>query len=77
MGQYLRGTSEWKLNYNNRSAAERANSELKGEHKLDNLRVRGLKNVQIHAYLSSTAQVLKRIGRVLSERLPELEYAAT
>ena len=77
VGPVPRGTNEWKLNYNNRSAAERANSELKGEHKLDNLRVRGLENVKIHAYLSSTAQVLKRIARVFSERLPELKYAAT
>jgi hypothetical protein len=54
-----------------------ANSELKGEHRLDNLRVRGLENVKIHTYLSSTAQVLKRIGKAFSERLPELEYATT
>jgi transposase len=75
IGPVPRGTNEWKLNYNNRTAAERANSELKGEHKLDNLRVRGLKNVTIHACLSIVAQVLKRTARVSKERVP-LECAA-
>lgn len=65
VGPIPRGTKAWQKNYNNRTATERANSELKQEHGLNALRVRGLSNVKIHVYLSLTAQALKRIGRAL------------
>jgi len=48
---------------------ERAYSEEKGSHHLANLRVRGLPKVKIHVYLALCAQVIKRIGVVIMERL--------
>lgn len=65
VGPIPRGTSAWQKNYSNRTATERANSELKQEHRLNTLRVRGLPNVKIHVFLSLTAQALKRIARIL------------
>jgi hypothetical protein len=52
--------------YNPRTSVERAYSEEKGSHNLANLR--GLANVKIHAYLALCAQVIKRIGVVMTER---------
>jgi hypothetical protein len=48
---------------------ERAYSEEKGSHRLANPRVRGLGNVKIHVYLALGAQVIKRIGTVVMNRL--------
>jgi len=48
---------------------ERAYSEEKGSHHLATPRVRGLARVKIHAYLALSAQVIKRIGATVTERL--------
>lgn len=62
IGPIPRGTKTWKEEYNTRTATERCNSELKGEHKLDKVRVRGINRVKIHVALSIIAQIVKRIG---------------
>lgn len=63
------GTSMWQEKYNARTSAERAYSEEKGSHHLANPRVRGLSRVRIHVYLALCAQVIKRIGAMIMERL--------
>ena len=64
----------WQEKYNSSTSVERAYSEEKGSHHLANLRARGLAKVKIHAYLALCAQVIKRIGVVMTERSakPEL-----
>ena len=68
VGPIPRGTDLWQEKYNARTSVERAYSEEKGSHHLANLRVRGLAKVKIHAYLALCAQVIKRIGVVMTER---------
>jgi len=68
IGPIPRGTDLWQRKYNARTSVERAYSEQKGSHHLTNLRVRGLSRVRIHVYLALCAQVLKRIGEVITER---------
>ncbi len=69
IGSIPRGTDLWQEKYNARTSVERAYSEEKGSHRLANPRVRGLPRMKIHVYLALCAQVLKRIGAVIMERL--------
>ena len=59
----------WREKYNARTSVERAYSEEKGSHHLANPRVKGLSRVRIHVYLALCAQVIKRIGAIIMERL--------
>ena len=52
-----------------RTSVERAYSEEKGSHRLANPRVRKLSRVKTHVYLALCAQVIKRIGATIIERL--------
>ena len=45
---------EYKLIYNRRTSVERINGRLKGFYKLNDVRVRGLMKVTLHALLSAT-----------------------
>ena len=69
IGPIPRGTDLWQEKYNARTSVERAYSEEKGSHRLANPRVRGLARVKIHVYLALCAQVIKRIGATITERL--------
>ena len=69
IGPIPRGTDLWQEKYNTRTSVERAYSEEKGSHHLANPRVRGLAKVKIHTYLALCAQVIKRIGAMIMERL--------
>jgi len=69
IGPIPRGTDQWQEKYNARTSVERAYSEEKGSHRLADTRVRGLANVRIHVYLALCAQVIKRIGTTITERL--------
>lgn len=69
IGLIPRGTDLWQEKYDARTSVERAYSEEKGSHKLANLRVRGLAKVKIHVYLALCAQVIKRIGAALMDKL--------
>lgn len=55
-----RFSQQWSTLYNQRTAAERTNSEIKGQHRLLNNRFRTLPKVKIHVYLSCIALILKR-----------------
>lgn len=69
IGPIPRGTALWEKKYDGRTSVERANSELKGQHKLDEPRVRDLPKIKIHVYLSLCAQIVKRIGKAITEGL--------
>jgi len=69
IGLIPRGTDLWKEKYDGRTSVERAYSEEKGSHKLADPRVRGLAKVKIHVYLALCAQVIKRIGAAIMEKL--------
>jgi hypothetical protein len=69
IGPIPRGTDLWQEKYKARTSVERAYSEEKGSHRLANPRVRGLARVKIHAYLALSAQVIKRIGAEIMDRL--------
>jgi len=69
IGLIPRGTELWQEKYDARTSVERAYSEEKGSHRLADLRVRGLPKVKIHVYLALCAQVLKRIGAMILERV--------
>jgi transposase len=69
IGPIPRGSDIWQERYNARTSVERAYSEAKGSHRLANPRVRGLANVKTHVYLALCAQVIKRIGATITERL--------
>jgi len=63
-GTIKRDSNEWKFLYSQRTAVERTNSCLKSPaHKLDEPRVRGVEQIQIHVYLSICALVVKTIGK--------------
>jgi len=64
LGTIHRDSKEWKCLYRQRTAVERTNSCLKSPtHKLDEPRVRGMEQIQIHVFLSVCALVVKTIGR--------------
>ncbi len=64
LGTIPRGSDEWQLLYRQRTAAERTNSLLKSPtHKLDMPRVRGLKQIKIHVFLSVCALLVKLVGK--------------
>ena len=69
IGPIPRGTDLWQEKYDARTSVERAYSEEKGSHKLANPRVRSLAKVKIHVYLALCAQVIKRIGTAIMEKL--------
>jgi hypothetical protein len=69
IGPIPRGSNIWQEKYNARTSIERAYSEEKGSHRLADPRVRGLSRVKIHVYLALCAQVIKRIGAMIMERL--------
>jgi hypothetical protein len=69
IGTIPRGTTLWQNKYDKRTSIERAYSEEKGSHKLADPRVRGLAKVKIHVYLALCAQVIKRIGTAIMEKL--------
>ncbi len=69
IGSIPRGTALWQNKYEKRTSVERAYSEEKGNHKLADPRVRGLAVVKIHVYLALCAQVIKRIGTTITEKL--------
>jgi len=69
IGPIPRGTDLWQEKYNARTSVERAYSEEKGSHHLADPRVRGLAKVKTHVYLALCAQVIKRIGATITERL--------
>lgn len=69
IGPIPRGTDLWQEKYNARTSVERAYSEEKGSHRLANPRVRGLAKMKTHVYLALCAQVIKRIGATITERL--------
>jgi hypothetical protein len=64
-----RGSAIWQEKYNSRTSIERAYSEEKGSHHLANPRVRGLPKVKSHIYFALCAQVIKRTGAMIMERL--------
>lgn len=68
IGTIPRGTALWQKKYNLRTSVERAYSEEKGSHHLNDLRVRGLAKVKIHTYLALCAQIIKRIGVTVKNR---------
>lgn len=57
-----RFTQQWKTLYNNRTAIERTNSELKEQHRLKYIRFRTIKKVKFQVYLSCSALILKRFS---------------
>jgi hypothetical protein len=64
LGTIPRDSDEWKSLYRQRTAVERTNSLLKSPiHKLDEPRVRGMEQIQIHVFLSICALVVKTIGK--------------
>ncbi|MDY6966901.1 MAG: transposase [Halobacteriota archaeon] len=69
IGTIHRGTELWREKYDARTSVERSYSEDKGSHRLANPRVRGIRKIKIHVYLSLCAQVVKRIGAVMTQRL--------
>jgi hypothetical protein len=76
IGSIPRGTALWDKMFDKRTSVERAYSEEKGSHKLNDVRVRGLPKVRIHAYLSACAHILKRIGSAISQGLIKPEPLA-
>jgi len=74
VGPIPRGTALWEKKYDRRTSVERAYSEEKGSHRLAEPRLRGLAKVKIHIYLALCAQIIKRIGAAITERVikPEL-----
>jgi hypothetical protein len=69
IGPVPRNSATWKEKYKARTSVERAYSEEKGSHRLANPRVRGLPWIKIHVYLALCAQIIKRIGVTIMERL--------
>jgi hypothetical protein len=69
IGLIPRGTQLWREKYDGRTSVERAYSEEKGSHRLAGLRVRRLPKVRVHVYLALCAQILKRIGAMIMQRL--------
>ena len=69
IGPIPRGTELWQQKYDARTSVERAYAEEKGSHRLANPRVRGLSKIRIHVYLALSAQILKRIGAMIMQRL--------
>jgi hypothetical protein len=62
------GTAEWKALYRQRTAVERAFSRLKGQRSLNSIRVRRLRKVTVHCYLSMIAL---QVSDTRSTTLPE------
>jgi transposase len=68
-GPIPRGSAEWQKKYHGRTSVERANSEGKGSHRLDDLRFRCMVKVKIHVYMALCAQVVKRVGVAIVDKL--------
>jgi len=69
-----RFSQKWDILYNNRSAVERTNSELKLQHALLNNRFRTIKKVKSHVYMSCIAVVLKRFSEFFIHN-PDYSFA--
>lgn len=69
IGPIPRGTDLWQEKYNARTSVERAYPEGKGSHHLANPRIREPARVKTHVYLALCAQVIKRVGATITERL--------
>ena len=52
----------WKLLYNKRGSVERAFGRLKEYRKLDNLKIRGLAKVELHAILAVMVMQAQALG---------------
>ncbi len=64
LGTVPRGSSQWKILYNQRTSVERTNSLLKSPtHKLNEPRVRGIEQMNIHVFLSVCALIVKTVGK--------------
>lgn len=57
-----RSTKRWKLLYNKRGSVERAFGRLKEYRKLDNLKIRGLAKVELHAILAVMVMQAQALG---------------
>ena len=57
-----RSTRQWKLLYNKRVSVERAFGRLKEYRKLDNLKIRGLAKVELHAILAVLVMQAQALG---------------
>jgi len=55
-------TRQWKLLYNKRGSVERAFGRLKEYRKLDNLKIRGLAKVELHAILAVMVMQAQALG---------------
>jgi hypothetical protein len=69
IGPIPRNSDLWKEKYKTRTSVERAYSEEKGSHRLANPRVRGLPWIKIHVCLALCAQIIKRVGVTIMEKL--------
>jgi transposase len=64
LGTIPRGSPQWKLLYSQRTSVERTNSLLKSPtHKLNEPRVRGMEQMNIHAFMSVCALIVKTVGK--------------
>lgn len=68
-GPIPRGSTEWQEKHHGRTSVERTNSEAKGSHRLGDLRFRHMIKVKIHVYMALCAQVVKRMGVAIAEKL--------
>ncbi|MDO9066564.1 MAG: transposase [Chloroflexota bacterium] len=68
-GPIPRGSEMWQEKYNGRTSVERAYSEEKGSHRLDDLRFRQMVKVRTHVYMALCAQVVKKIGVAITQKL--------
>lgn len=72
-GYPLRGSAEWKLQYNLRTSVERCNSRLKEGLNLDHVRSKGIKKVKTHALMNCIALIA---GTIVSNIQREKKKAA-
>lgn len=61
-GYPYRATTDWRLEYNKRTAVERCNSRLKCNLNLDNIRSKGIKKAMLHAILNCITLVAGTIA---------------
>jgi len=72
IGPIPRGNDIWHEKYNALTSVERVYSEEKGSHHLADPKVRGFSKLKTYIYLALCAQVIKRIGATIMERLTPL-----
>lgn len=64
----IEATPGWKALYRQRTAVERVNSRLKGQHALNSIRVRRRWRVTAHCYLALIALQTRRADRIVTQR---------